>query len=160
MPFSDKDILKKLHGLFVEKKLTLSVVESCTGGLVSNMITDLPGASEFFHAGMITYSNDSKSSLLSVKWTTIIKDGAISEDVAKQMADGMRRLCKTNYSLAITGNLGPVAMEGKDIGLIYFAVSSSEMTFSEEMRFKGTRKKIKKQAASYGLDLLYRIASS
>jgi PncC family amidohydrolase len=78
----------------------------------------------------------------------------MSEEAARQMAEGIRRLCKTDYALSVTGNLGPSALEGKDVGLVYFAASTSGGTYSKGMRFSGTRKQIKKQAAVYALHFL------
>jgi nicotinamide mononucleotide (NMN) deamidase PncC len=119
----NKDIIKELHKFFKSNDLTLSVVESCTGGLISSMITDLPGASDYFDSGIVT--------------------------------EGTRRLRKTDHSLSVTGNLGPSALEGKDVGLVYFAATSSGGTYSKGMRFSGTRKQIKRQAALYALQFLH-----
>jgi PncC family amidohydrolase len=151
----NKDIIKELHKFFKSNDLTLSVVESCTGGLISSMITDLPGASDYFDSGIVTYSIGSKSDLVSVQSTTLIKDGSVSEETARQMAEGTRRLRKTDHSLSVTGNLGPSALEGKDVGLVYFAATSSGGTYSKGMRFSGTRKQIKRQAALYALQFLH-----
>ena len=150
----NKNIIKEIHNFFKRKDLTLSVAESCTGGLITSLITDLPGASDFFDSGITTYSDGSKSDLISVQSTTLIKDGSVSEKTARQMAEGIRRLRKTDYSLSVTGNLGPTAIEGKDVGLVYFAATSSGGTYSKEMTFSGTRKQIKRQAASYALQFL------
>jgi PncC family amidohydrolase len=154
MQSDNKDIVKEIHKFFKSNDRTLSVAESCTGGLISSLITDVPGASDFFDSGIVTYSNESKSNLVSVQSTTLIKDGAVSEEAARQMAEGIRRLCKTDYALSVTGNLGPSALEGKDVGLVYFAASTSGGTYSKGMRFSGTRKQIKKQAAVYALHFL------
>ena len=155
----NKDIIKEIHKFFKSNNFTLSVVESCTGGLIASLITDLPGASDFFDSGIVTYSDGSKSDLVSVQSTTLIKDGSVSEETARQMAEGTRRLRKTDYSLSVTGNLGPSALEGKDVGLVYFAVTSTGGTYSKGMRFSGTRKQIKRQAASYALQFLHHVTN-
>ncbi|GBE31875.1 nicotinamide-nucleotide amidohydrolase PncC [bacterium BMS3Bbin05] len=157
MQSADKNIVKQIHAFFRREHLTLSVAESCTGGMVANMITDLPGASGFFDTGIITYSNKSKTDMLSVKYTTIIKEGAVSEETARQMADGIRRIRNTDVSLSVTGNLGPSALEEKDIGLVYYAVSSKKGTFPGSMVFSGPRRQVKKQASIYGLGFLLQI---
>lgn len=157
MQLDNKDIVKEIHKFFKSNDRTLSVVESCTGGLLSNLITDLPGASDFFDSGIVTYSIESKSELVSVQSTTIIKEGTVSEETARQMAEGLRRLRRTDFALSVTGNLGPSTLEGKDVGLVYFAASSSGGTYSKGMRFTGTRKQIKKQAALYALHFLHNV---
>jgi PncC family amidohydrolase len=159
MHYPDKKILKKIHLLFTTEHLTLSVVESCTGGLIASLITDIPGASNFFDAGIIAYSNDAKKKLVSVEGKTIVNSGAISEDTARQMAMGMKQLRKTDYSLSTTGNLGPSGLENKDIGLVYFAVASPHGIFSKGMRFTGTRWQIKKHAAWEGLLFLLQVTT-
>jgi nicotinamide-nucleotide amidase len=157
MQYPDKSILNEIHLFFKKEQLVLSVVESCSGGLIASLITDIPGASGFFDSGIVAYSNESKTNLVSVKSTTLIKQGVISEETARQMAEGMRRLRKTDYTLSITGNLGPSALEEKDVGLVYFAVSSQDGTVSKEMRFTGTRKRIKKLAAWHALNFLHQV---
>lgn len=157
MQYPDKSVLNQIHSFFKKAQLSLSVVESCTGGLIACLITDVPGASGFFDSGIVSYSNESKTDLVSVKSTTIIRKGVISEDTARQMAEGMKRLRKTDYSLSTTGNLGPSALDNKDSGLVYFAVATPHGTFSKGMRFTGSRKQIKKQASWYGLNFLRQV---
>ncbi|MGE5894419.1 MAG: CinA family protein [bacterium] len=153
-----KDIepfLKQLSDLFRERRLTLSVAESCTGGLIADMITDVPGASDSFDSAMVTYSAPSKMQLIGVHKVTIVKNGVVSEETARQMAEGIRRIRKTDFSLSSTGNLGPTALEGKDIGSVFFAVASREGTISKGMQFSGDRRSIKEQAAREALMFLY-----
>jgi PncC family amidohydrolase len=154
MHVSPENLVKEIHRAFTERNLTLSVAESCTGGLIADLITDVPGASEFFDSGIITYSNSAKTDVIGVRQITIIKWGAVSKETAREMADGIRNMRKTDFSLAVTGNVGPSAMEDKEIGLVYFAVASREDTFSKKMNFSGKRREIKKQAAVEGLHFL------
>src|SRR5208283_3951286 len=132
-------IARSVHKLFIEKGLTLALAESCTGGLISHCMTMLPGSSAFFQAGLVTYSNASKLSILGLAPETIETHGVISETVARQMAEKVRALLKTDYALATTGNLGPEALEGKQRGLVYIAVSTHGETVAKELLLSGDR---------------------
>jgi PncC family amidohydrolase len=148
------EVIKKVHKLFKKKKLTLSVAESCTGGLISHYITVLPGASSFFEAGVVPYSVETKKKLLCISGRIISKYGAVSDETARQMAEKVRTLTGTDYSLSTTGNLGPDVLEGKERGLVYIAVSKKGQTFSRELRLKGNREENKEKAAFSALKLL------
>jgi PncC family amidohydrolase len=158
-----KEILKviqRVHELFKKKGLTLSVAESCTGGLISHYITILSGASNFFEAGVVSYSAEAKKEILMVSSDIISKYGVVSEETAREMAEKMRALTKTDFSLSITGNLGPDVLEGKDRGLVYIAVSKKSQTFSKELRLKGNREENKKKAALLALQFLIEMVES
>ena len=147
-------IIRKVHEIFKKKGLKLSVAESCTGGLVSHYITLLPGASAFFEAGVVTYSAESKKKILGLQAKTISSHGVISKETAKEMAERMRLLTKTGCAVSTTGNLGPDVLEGKDVGLIYTAVSMGGKTFVRELRLNGKREEIKERAAVSALEFL------
>lgn len=147
-------IIRKVHEIFKKKGLKLSVAESCTGGLVSHYITLLPGESAFFEAGVVTYSAESKKKILGLQLKTISSHGVISKETAKEMAERMRLLTKTGCAVSTTGNLGPDALEGKDVGLIYTAVSMGGKTFARESRLNGKREEIKERAAVSALEFL------
>ncbi len=147
-------VVEELHRIFKERGLTLSVAESCTGGLICHLLTQQPGASKFFYAGIVTYFTESKYRLLGVKRDLLDSAGVVSPEVAKEMALRVRGLTLTDYSLSTTGNLGPEVMEQKPAGLIYFGLSSAEETIALEGRFSGSRLEIKEKAAFYGLGLL------
>jgi PncC family amidohydrolase len=149
---------EKIHALFKQHGFTLSVAESCTGGFISHLITTLPGASNFFEAGVVSYSADAKKSLLRVSPDYIAKYGVVSEQNAREMAEKVRRLTKTDYSLSTTGNLGPDVLEGKERGLIYVAVSTRGKTAAKELRLKGTREENREEAALLSLQFLLDIA--
>ncbi|HZV47961.1 MAG TPA: CinA family protein [Thermodesulfovibrionales bacterium] len=151
------ETIEKIHALFKQNGFTLSVAESCTGGFVSHLITTLPGASNFFEAGVVSYSADAKKSLLRVSPDCIAKYGVVSEQTAREMAEKIRRLTKTDFSLSTTGNLGPDVLEGKEKGLVYIAVSKEGMTFSKELRLTGNREENKKEAALGALRFLIEI---
>ncbi len=151
------EVIERVHEIFKEKGLTLSVVESCTGGLVTHLITILPGASKFFEAGVVAYSIDFKKRILGIPSEIISGHGVVSEETAREMAEKIRVLAKTDFSLSTTGNLGPDVLEGKEKGLIYTAVSKKGKTFSREMRLRGSREKNKEDAAFSALKFLIEV---
>ncbi len=153
-------IVKRVHEIFRNRGLTLSVAESCTGGLISSYLTDLPGASSFFLAGIVTYSEEAKRSLLSVSSDTIQKYGVISGETAQEMAEKIRVMAKTDYSLATTGNLGPDVLEGKEKGLVYIAAGREGKTILRELKLKGDREENKEEAAISTLKLLIELANN
>ena len=148
----------QVHDFFRREHLTLAVAESCTGGLISHWITALPGASTFFKSGVIAYSAESKVSILGIDGETLSTYGAVSVEIAREMAEKVRRLAATDFSLSTTGNLGPGAMEMKDKGLIYIAVCCTGETFSKELRLKGDRTRNKEHAAREALEFLVKKA--
>ncbi len=148
------EVIEKVHEIFKEKGLTLSVAESCTGGLISHYITTLPGASTFFNGGVVTYSIDFKERFLGISSEIISTHGAVSEETAREMAERIRIIAKTDYSLSTTGNLGPDVLEGKEKGLVYIAVSREGSTFSRELRLTGDREENKEEAALSALKFL------
>ncbi|MFZ3137451.1 MAG: CinA family protein [Thermodesulfovibrionales bacterium] len=150
-------VMQKVHELFKKKGLSLSVAESCTGGLISHYITALPGASNFFEAGVVSYSAEMKKEILGVSSAIISKYGAVSEETAREMAEKIRTLTKTDFSVSTTGNLGPDVLEGKENGLVYIAVSKEGMTFSRELRLKGNREENKEEAALEALRFLVKV---
>lgn len=152
-----KDMLKvvqQVHELFKRGRLTLSLAESCTGGLISHYLTALPGASEFFEAGLVTYSAESKRKALGISFELIERCGVVSEETAKEMAEKARLLFKTDFGLSTTGNLGPDVLEGKERGLVYIAVSKEDRIISKELRLGGDRVENKEQASFFALKLL------
>ena len=146
--------IKKVHDLFKTGQLSLSVSESCTGGLISHYITSMPGASTFFKAGIVSYSARAKVDILKVSKKTISKFGMVSEETAKEMADQARLITDADYSISTTGNIGPDVLEGKDKGLIYIAVSKKGKTVTQQLNLNGSRKENKEQAALSALHLL------
>jgi PncC family amidohydrolase len=148
------EVIEKVHEIFKEKGLTLSVAESCTGGLISHYITTLPGASTFFNGGVVTYSIDFKERFLGISSEIISGHGVVSKETAREMAERIRILSKTDYSLSTSGNLGPDVLEGKEKGLVYIAVSREGSTFSRELRLTGDREENKEEAALSALKFL------
>jgi PncC family amidohydrolase len=146
--------IRKVHEIFKEKGLTLAIAESCTGGLISHFITALPGASVFFRAGVVSYSEDIKKDMLGVSSDTIDHHGIVSEHTAKEMAERIRFITKSDYSLSSTGNLGPDMLEGKKQGLVYIAACGKGRTFSRELQLTGEREGNKEEAALEALKMI------
>jgi len=148
--------LEEVVGKFLTtQKKTLAVAESCSGGLLGNRITNVPGSSRYFIQGVITYSNDAKCSLLGVSPRLIQSHGAVSSEVAQAMAVAVRKKAKSDYGLAITGITGP---EGgtvdKPVGLVYIAISWDSGFSVTENLFLGQRNLIKFQSSQRALDML------
>ncbi len=148
------EVTKNVHQAVRDRGLTLSVAESCTGGLVSHYITALPGASTFFLAGIVSYSAGTKKDILGIVPETIADHGTVSDETAREMAVRVRLLTKTDCSVSTTGNLGPDVMEGKEKGLVYIAASKDGVTVSRELRLPGGRTDNKEKAALEALRLL------
>jgi PncC family amidohydrolase len=155
-----ENTLKKVHDIFKSSQLSLSVAESCTGGLISHYITSLPGASIFFKAGIVPYSEKAKENILGVSNELLNNFGLVSEETAKEMAEQVRLIADSDYSIATTGNLGPDVLEGKDKGLIYIAVSKKGKTVTKQLNLNGNREENKEEAALSALNLLIDIVGS
>jgi nicotinamide-nucleotide amidase len=156
---TNADTLEAAAGARLKKAgLTLSCAESCTGGLLSSMITDIPGSSAYFKGAALTYSNSSKISLLKVRPETLREHGAVSEACAREMALGAKRVFASHYALAATGVAGPGGgTRKKPVGTVCFALAGPAETASFTRRFHGSRKFIKKCAANFALDELRKI---
>ncbi len=143
-----------------QRSLTLAVAESCTGGRLGDAITDVPGSSAYFLGGVISYGNEAKFSLLGVDRSTLESMGAVSEEVALMMADGVRKRLGASIGVGITGIAGPTgATPAKPVGLVYIAVSSSERSFSARSVFAGSRSEVKAQAVLKALEMLSELLS-
>lgn len=151
---------RTIHSIFKKRGLTLSVAESCTGGLICHYLTALSGASSFLQAGVVTYSAESKKRILGIPQKIFSAYGIVSEETACQMAERIRRLTKTDVAVSTTGNLGPDVLESKPKGLVFVAVSSKKGTVSIELRLKGTRGQIKEKAVLAALAFLAEVVSN
>jgi nicotinamide-nucleotide amidase len=144
--------------MLLKKKLTLSVAESCTGGLIGNLLTNVPGSSGFFLGGVIAYSNQAKMDLLRVSKETLHTHGAVSDPVAREMAAGVRRELKTDLGLSVTGIAGPDGgTEEKPVGTVHIGLASGDETFSGKYRFWGKREQNKLNSAMMALDWVRRV---
>jgi nicotinamide-nucleotide amidase len=150
------ELVNRIAEVLKKEGLRLSVAESCTGGLVTHIITNVPGASKFLDLSVICYSRDSKIKVLDISESLIEKKGMISEEVAIEMAHAVRRLGNTEIGLSITGNLGPEPIEDKGIGLVYMAVSidPKDRILSKGEKFDGDREAIKNEASFEALRFL------
>ena len=141
--------------LLREKRLTLSVAESCTGGLLANRITNVPGSSDVFNMGVVSYSNQSKSKLLGVPEDMIIEHGAVSEEVAKAMAEGIRRVSGSDVSVGITGIAGPAGgTPTKPVGLVYMSLCIDGRTQITKNQFPGGREDVKQRSTQVALNMI------
>lgn len=140
--------------LLKERDLTLTTAESLTGGLLAAKFTAVPGASEVFKQGFVTYCNRAKRKLLDVKKTTLKEYGAVSERTAKEMAKNGVFATGTDACVSLTGLAGPAAEEGKPVGLVYIACCYKNRTIVREYHFKGNRSQIREQSAMQALVLL------
>lgn len=150
----DEPLAAALGKLLSERRKRLAIAESCSGGLVSSMITDISGASEYFAGAAVTYTNEAKQKLVNVSDQTLQKHGAVSKETACEMAVGVKDLFGSDYGLSITGNAGPGASEGKQIGLVYIAMASDEEVYCEEYRFLSTRIENKQRIAVEAISMV------
>ena len=138
----------------LRKQLTLAVAESCTGGLIVSELVEYPGISAVLLEGCVTYSNEAKMRRLGVKAETLAKYGAVSEETAREMAEGIAKTSGAAIGLATTGVAGPESSEGKQVGLVYIALSYRGKTQVKQCSFVGKRNKIRERAAYAALNLL------
>ncbi|MGQ0814649.1 MAG: competence/damage-inducible protein A [Gemmatimonadota bacterium] len=151
-----EDIEVVVGRMLNEKQLTLAVAESCTGGLLGQRITAVPGASTYFVGGFITYSNDSKLDLLGVSSDTLAAHGAVAEQTAREMAAGAAARMRTSAAISITGVAGPTGgTQEKPVGLVWTAVLLNDVVKTRKFVFPGDRAEIRERAAQMGLALLY-----
>ena len=141
------------------KKLTLSVAESCTGGMLSQYITSISGASEVFTFGIITYSNQSKIKYLKVPYSLIKKYGAVSEECCYSMLKGLEKISQTKINLAITGIAGPKGgTKQKPVGLVYIGIKKNKKLIINRYLFKNkNRESIRKNSVKKSLELINKI---
>ena len=139
------------------KKWTLATAESCTGGLVSHRITNVPGSSDYFPGGLVTYSNDAKERLLDVPTAVLIAHGAVSDPTARNMARGIRLVFKSTLGVAVTGIAGPGGgTVDKPVGLTYIALATPTGEWCERHVWPGDREAVKAQSAEAALRLVWR----
>ena len=149
---------KNIGDYLRQKDCTLSIAESCTGGLVSDRITNVAGSSDYFEGGMVTYSNESKAKHLGIPLDYIKRYGAVSPQVARKMAQGVRKAFSTTFGLSTTGVAGPTGgTKRSPIGRVFIGFADGRRTWVKREDLKGNRREIKKQAAERSLEFLYEI---
>jgi nicotinamide-nucleotide amidase len=145
--------------LLAEQGKTLALAESCTGGLVSELLTAHSGASTVFRGGAVTYANDAKIALLGVPAVLLARYGAVSAEVARAMAEGARGAFNSDFALSLTGIAGPSGgSEDKPVGLVHFAVATEAGVSDRRVVFTGNREQVRRRAAFAGLSLLRAVA--
>ncbi|HTV41722.1 MAG TPA: CinA family protein [Candidatus Sulfotelmatobacter sp.] len=138
-----------------KRKETLALAESCTGGFIANQITNVSGASKMFKGGIVAYSNEAKEKFLGVRATTLEQHGAVSKEVAAEMADGARKQFSADYAVSVTGVAGPTGgTKAKPTGTVFIAVAGSFGTVVERKLNRFSREKFKEVTAQQALELL------
>jgi nicotinamide-nucleotide amidase len=154
----DETLESAVARLLQAQHSTLALAESCTGGLLAKRLTDMPGSSEYFKEGLVTYSNESKERLLGVPHEMLAEHGAVSEPVARKMAAGARKLSGADLGLSVTGIAGPDGgTEEKPVGLVFVGLSDAEVTFAERLDLSAwarSRDAIRERSANWAFDLL------
>jgi PncC family amidohydrolase len=150
------DPIEKTVGEFLRSRgLTLSVAESCTGGLLGHQLTNIPGSSDYFVGGVVAYSYEAKERILDVRHDTLFDYGAVSEHTAREMARGVRRLFGTDLALSVTGIAGPGGgMPDKPVGLVYIALSARDRDICHRFLWEGDREENKAYSAQAALEML------
>jgi nicotinamide-nucleotide amidase len=154
----DEEELEQVVGrLLTERKLTIAVAESCTGGLIADRLTDVSGSSNYFERGFITYSNESKISELGVPRSLIEQHGAVSREVAEAMALGVRTTSNVDLGMSTTGIAGPTGgTPEKPVGLVWIGYSDKQETLAVKFHFGDDRRRVKERASQAALELLRR----
>jgi nicotinamide-nucleotide amidase len=153
---TDQQSLEEVVGnLLKAKNIKVAVAESCSGGMLGEMITNIPGSSEYFQGGVISYNAKIKEELLKVPQEIIKKYGEVSEQVARLMAEGVRKCCYSDIGISITGIAGPGgATEKKQVGLVYMALANGKKTLIQKHQLFGNRQQIRLKASRRALNLL------
>jgi nicotinamide-nucleotide amidase len=149
------DFVNRIANLLTSHCKTIATAESCSGGLLSHLLTNISGSSQYFMQGIVSYSNESKINLLNVSKTVLESCGAVSESIAKEMADGIRINAGVDIGLSTTGIAGPTGgTKEKPIGLVFIALSTKQGTYVKRFRFHGNRIENKYNTARQALQFL------
>jgi nicotinamide-nucleotide amidase len=144
--------------LLARNGVTIAVAESCTGGLIGHRLTNVPGSSAYVRADVVAYSNNAKMSLLGVGQDTLQQHGAVSSQVAEEMANGVRRVADATMGLATTGIAGPDGgTPDKPVGTVYIALATQTITYSQRYQLWGTRDWVKLLTSQIALDWVRRV---
>ena len=153
----DEELEAVVGKILKEKKLKLAVAESCTGGLITHRITNVPGSSKYFERGVVAYSNEAKVQILGVPEELIKKHGAVSEEVAIAMAEGVRKISNADIGISTTGIAGPTgATPTKPVGLVWIGYADKNESFAKKFLFGDDRLENKERAAQAALEILRR----
>ena len=156
--YDESPLPKVIGALLKEKKLTLAVAESCTGGLISSKLTDIAGCSDYLIDSVISYNNKAKTKFLGVKTTTLRKHGAVSRQTAIEMAEGVRKRSGTDIGISTTGIAGPAGgSKKKPVGLVWIGYSDKNITFAKDLYFTKDRLRNKEIMSKMALEILRRM---
>ncbi len=147
-------VVEKIAARLIENDLRLSIAESCTGGFISDAVTNLPGSSKFYEMTVVSYSESAKRSVLGISASLLKKHGTVSEETAVAMANSVRELGNSEIGLSVTGVAGPEKVEDKEVGLVYMAVAIEDLVKSKGTKFTGSRADIKREASLEALRFL------
>lgn len=148
-------LVSKIHSLLIKNKETIAVAESCTGGLLSTLLTQISGSSQYFILGVVAYNNRIKEDILKIHTQLIVKKGAVSCEVAKRMAQTVRKLAKADLGIGITGIAGPSGgTPKKPVGTVFIAIDSKDKKICKKFNFTGNRIAVRKKASLKALELL------
>jgi nicotinamide-nucleotide amidase len=153
--FIMKALVREIHNSLIKKNITISLAESCTGGLLSYLLTSVSDSSLYFKLAVIAYSNKAKENVLGIKRAILNEKGAVSSEVALKMAKAIKSLAKTDLGISITGIAGPTGgSKLKPVGLVYIAIADDAKTKAWKFKFRGSREAIRKLAAQKTLKLI------
>jgi len=154
----DKEIAEIVGEALRRKRLTLATAESCTGGLVGDMLTNVPGSSDYYRGGVVAYANEAKLRTCGVRHQTLRRFGAVSGPTVREMAQGVCRLLGADVGIAVSGIAGPTgATKGKPVGLVFIAVAAGKNVRVERHRFSGNRRMVKERSAMAALNLCRKV---
>lgn len=148
------EIQSEIIEILRERKMTVTTVESCTGGMIAAALTDVPGSSEVFKRGFVTYCDEAKHEMVGVRTETLEKYTAVSAQTAAEMAEGGARAARADCCLSATGYAGPDSGSGEPVGLVYLGCRVCGKTEVKELHLRGTRARIRAQARDEALALL------
>ena len=149
------EIEKTIGSIFINKGMSLGVIESATGGLISHRITNVAGSSDYYKGSITAYSNEIKNKIVGVRAETLDKYGSVSDQTAEELASGGKKVLEVDICIADTGIAGPGgATADKPVGLFYIGLSHKNTTFSRKHIFTGDREQNKKEAAETALQIL------
>ena len=148
-------VLNALHARLIATNQTVSVAESCTGGLLGAALTELPGSSCYFLGGVQAYANEVKEGLLGVSHETLVSFGAVSGEVASEMAGGIQRLTGSDWAISTTGVAGPDGGSGeKPVGTVWISVVGCDGLYSQKLELDGDRTDVRQGAVRWALSML------
>jgi PncC family amidohydrolase len=155
MNAKSKSLEAGLGDLLRDRRLKLAVAESCTGGLLADRITDIPGSSDYFLGGITAYAYEAKVALLGVSWATLEAHGAVSRETVLEMARGARRALSADVAVSVSGIAGPAGgLPDKPVGTTWIGLSASDAEGARLHHFRGERRQVKMRAADAALELL------